>query len=31
MKQYRPRAHRWYTPWLLIAPALIWLLVFSLW
>ncbi|MFF7633479.1 carbohydrate ABC transporter permease [Kitasatospora sp. NPDC008050] len=25
------KAHRWYTPWLLIAPALIWLLVFSLW
>ncbi|GAB2699273.1 MULTISPECIES: carbohydrate ABC transporter permease [Kitasatospora] len=25
------KAHRWYTPWLLIAPALIWLAVFSLW
>jgi putative chitobiose transport system permease protein len=25
------RANRWYTPWILIAPALIWLLVFSFW
>ncbi|MDH6118507.1 ABC-type sugar transport system permease subunit [Kitasatospora sp. GAS204A] len=25
------KAHRWYTPWLLTAPALIWLAVFSLW
>ncbi|MDH6132054.1 ABC-type sugar transport system permease subunit [Kitasatospora sp. MAA4] len=24
-------SHRWYTPWLLIAPALLWLAVFSLW
>jgi ABC-type sugar transport system permease subunit len=23
--------HRWYAPWLLIAPALVWLLVFSIW
>ncbi|MFB7664392.1 carbohydrate ABC transporter permease [Kitasatospora sp. NPDC056138] len=22
---------RWYTPWLLIAPALVWLLVFTVW
>ena len=25
------RQHRWFTPWLLIAPALVWLLVFNLW
>ncbi|MGF1431638.1 carbohydrate ABC transporter permease [Kitasatospora sp. LaBMicrA B282] len=25
------RSHRWYTPWLLIAPALLWLAVFNLW
>ncbi|PZE27121.1 MULTISPECIES: carbohydrate ABC transporter permease [unclassified Curtobacterium] len=25
------RANRWYTPWILIAPALVWLLVFSFW
>jgi multiple sugar transport system permease protein len=25
------RQHRWFTPWLLIAPALVWLFVFNLW
>ena len=25
------RSHRWFTPWLLLAPAVIWVLVFSLW
>jgi ABC-type sugar transport system permease subunit len=25
------RFHRWYTPWLLVAPALAWLLTFSVW
>lgn len=25
------RANRWYTPWLLVLPALIWLVAFSLW
>lgn len=25
------RSHRWFTPWLLIAPAVIWVLVFALW
>ncbi|MGI5142577.1 MULTISPECIES: carbohydrate ABC transporter permease [unclassified Streptomyces] len=25
------RFHRWYTPWLLILPALAWLITFSLW
>lgn len=25
------KSHRWYTPWLLLAPAVIWVLVFSLW
>ena len=25
------RANRWFTPWILIIPALIWLLVFSVW
>lgn len=25
------RSHRWFTPWLLLAPALIWVLVFALW
>jgi len=25
------RANRWFTPWLLVGPALLWLLVFSLW
>lgn len=25
------RSHRWFTPWMLLAPALIWVLVFSLW
>ncbi|WP_035803101.1 carbohydrate ABC transporter permease [Kitasatospora mediocidica] len=25
------KSHRWYTPWLLIAPALLWLATFSLW
>lgn len=24
------RAHRWYTPWLLVAPAVIWTVVFAL-
>ncbi|WP_309113288.1 sugar ABC transporter permease [Saccharothrix sp.] len=25
------RAHRWFTPWLLVLPALVWLAVFNLW
>jgi ABC-type sugar transport system permease subunit len=25
------RYHRWYTPWLLVVPALVWLIGFSLW
>lgn len=25
------RKNRWFTPWLLIAPAVVWLLVFNLW
>lgn len=25
------RTHRWFTPWVLVAPALAWLLVFNLW
>lgn len=25
------RAFRWYIPWILVAPALIWVLVFALW
>jgi multiple sugar transport system permease protein len=25
------RSHSWFTPWLLLAPAVIWVLVFSLW
>ena len=25
------RSHRWFTPWLLLAPAVVWVLVFSLW
>jgi putative chitobiose transport system permease protein len=25
------RTHRWFTPWVLVAPALAWLLVFSVW
>jgi multiple sugar transport system permease protein len=25
------RANKWYTPWLLLAPAVIWVLVFSIW
>lgn len=25
------KSHRWYTPWLLTAPAVIWVLVFALW
>ncbi|OJX80340.1 carbohydrate ABC transporter permease [Leifsonia sp. 71-9] len=25
------RANRWFTPWILVAPALLWLLVFSVW
>ncbi|MFT3798353.1 carbohydrate ABC transporter permease [Microbacterium sp.] len=24
-------SHKWYTPWLLVAPAVIWVLVFALW
>lgn len=24
-------SHKWFTPWLLVAPALVWLVVFSLW
>ncbi|MFI9812974.1 carbohydrate ABC transporter permease [Saccharothrix variisporea] len=24
-------AHRWFTPWLLVLPALVWLAVFNLW
>ncbi|WP_341481670.1 sugar ABC transporter permease [Arthrobacter gengyunqii] len=25
------KSHRWFTPWLLLAPPVIWVLVFSLW
>ncbi|MDX6280723.1 MAG: putative chitobiose transport system permease protein [Kribbellaceae bacterium] len=25
------RYHRWFTPWVLVIPALAWLLVFNLW
>ncbi|MFC0626915.1 carbohydrate ABC transporter permease [Kribbella deserti] len=25
------RSHRWFSPWLLVLPAFVWLLVFSLW
>lgn len=25
------RSHKWFTPWLLVAPAVIWVLVFALW
>ena len=25
------RANRWFTPWLLVLPALVWLVAFSLW
>ncbi|WP_309126890.1 sugar ABC transporter permease [Microbacterium sp.] len=25
------RSHRWFTPWLLVGPAVVWVLVFSLW
>lgn len=25
------RAHRWYTPYLLVAPAIVWVLAFSIW
>ena len=25
------RSHKWYTPWMLVAPAVIWVLVFALW
>ena len=25
------KSHRWFTPWLLLAPGVIWVLVFSLW
>ena len=32
MPASRPvRTHRWFTPWVLVAPALAWLLVFNLW
>ncbi|WP_245984436.1 carbohydrate ABC transporter permease [Streptomyces tateyamensis] len=31
MRPHLTRAHRRYTPWLLVAPALLWLAVFSLW
>ena len=24
-------SHRWFTPWLLLGPAVIWVLVFALW
>lgn len=25
------KAHSWYTPWILVVPALLWLIVFSIW
>ena len=25
------KAHRWFTPYILVAPAVIWVLVFSVW
>ncbi|MGS0562333.1 hypothetical protein [Microbacterium aurugineum] len=25
------RSHRWFTPWLLLGPAVAWVLVFALW
>lgn len=25
------RSNKWYVPWLLVAPAIIWVLVFALW
>ncbi|ROR96152.1 carbohydrate ABC transporter membrane protein 1 (CUT1 family) [Salana multivorans] len=25
------KAHRWYAPWVLVAPALLWLFVFTIW
>lgn len=25
------KAHRWYSPWILVAPALLWLTVFTIW
>ncbi|WP_166847739.1 carbohydrate ABC transporter permease [Isoptericola sp. BMS4] len=25
------RSHRWFTPWLLVAPAVVWVVVFALW
>jgi ABC-type sugar transport system permease subunit len=25
------KSHKWFTPWLLIGPAIVWVLVFSLW
>ncbi len=25
------RSHKWFTPWLLVAPAVIWVVVFALW
>jgi len=24
------RSHRWFTPWLLLGPAVVWVLVFAL-
>jgi putative chitobiose transport system permease protein len=27
----RVRTNRWFTPWVLVAPALVWLLVFNIW
>ena len=25
------KAHKWFTPWVLVAPAVIWVLVFGIW
>ena len=25
------KSHKWFTPWLLVAPAVIWVLVFGIW
>lgn len=25
------KSHKWFTPWLLAAPAVIWVLVFGIW
>ena len=27
----RVRTNKWFTPWILVAPALLWLLVFNVW